>query len=128
MIQAVVCELNLSENISIVKFKAQDNILSMLSLENFGLKIGQKVRLGFKSSDVFLSTKRLEYCSVNNELKATITRIELGDIVACVHLKSQNIIFESIISSMSCQRLGLKTDDNVFAYIKSTSLFISSFE
>lgn len=128
MIEAKVERIVSKDEMSYVIFSSDIGKFSMLSLENLELKPLSSVKLGFKSSDVFLSRSKLNECSVKNEILCTIKRIERGEIIACVHLSSFGYEFESIISSDSCATLLLKEGEEVFAYIKSTSIFISSFD
>ncbi|WP_169763669.1 TOBE domain-containing protein [Campylobacter mucosalis] len=127
MIEAKVERIVSKDEMSYVIFSSDIGKFSMLSLENLELKPLSSVKLGFKSSDVFLSRSKLNECSVKNEILCTIKRIERGEIIACVHLSSFGYEFESIISSDSCTTL-FKEGEEVFAYIKSTSIFISSFD
>ncbi|MGG7048638.1 MULTISPECIES: TOBE domain-containing protein [unclassified Campylobacter] len=128
MIPAKVLEIHENDGISVVKFLHDELLFSMLSLENLGLKVGQSVRLGFKSSDVIISKAPLFACSVNNAIKAKIAHANIGEIIACLHLNADDFEFESIISKESFSRLNLSVGDEVYAYVKSTSLFISSFD
>ena len=98
----------------------------MLSLENLqNLKIGDEVRLNFKSSDVFVATSRILNCSVSNEIKAQISDIEQGQITSSLHLNAGKFEFESIISTASLKRLNLAPGDQIYAYVKATSLYIA---
>ena len=98
----------------------------MLSLENMqNLKIGDEVRLGFKSSDVFVATSPLLNCSVSNEIKVRISDIQKGEITSSLHLNAGKFEFESIISTASLKRLNLAPGDQIYAYVKATSLYIA---
>ena len=98
----------------------------MLSLENLqNLKIGDEVRLNFKSSDVFVATSPLLNCSVSNEIKAQISDIQRGQITSSLHLNAGKFEFESIISTASLKRLNLALGDQIYAYVKATSLYIA---
>lgn len=128
MIRAKVLYIDVCEGLSYVRFDADGLVLSMLSLENLGLSLGQNVHLGFKSSDVFLATNQLKNCSVTNEIPSKISAIKHGQIVTCVYLQTPNFAFESVISTRSAHSLSLKLEDSVFAYVKATSIFISSYD
>ncbi|MCR4941743.1 MAG: TOBE domain-containing protein [Campylobacter sp.] len=124
MIKAVVKSIDVADEVNFIKFDANGIILSMLSLENLGLSVGEAVELAFKSSDVFLSLLPLHACSVRNEISCVISEILLGEVVACIHLKTENFEFESIISANSCRELELCVGKEIYAHIKSTSLYI----
>ena len=126
MIKAKISAIEQNDGVSIFEFSAENLSLKMLSLENLqNLKIGDEVRLNFKSSDVFVATSRLLNCSVSNEIKAQISDIQRGQITSSLHLNTGEFEFESIISTASLKRLNLAPGDQIYAYVKATSLYIA---
>ena len=126
MIKAKISAIEQNDGVSVFEFSAENLSLKMLSLENLqNLKIGDEVRLNFKSSDVFVATSPLLNCSVSNEIKAQISDIEQGQITSSLHLNAGKFEFESIISTASLKRLNLAPDDQIYAYVKATSLYIA---
>ena len=76
MIKAKISAIDENDGVSVFEFNAANLSLKMLSLENLqNLKIGDEVRLNFKSSDVFVATSPLLNCSVSNEIIASFTQI-----------------------------------------------------
>ena len=126
MIKAKISAIEQTGGVSVFEFSAENLSLKMLSLENLqNLKIGDEVRLNFKSSDVFVATSRILNCSVSNEIKAQISDIEQGQITSSLHLNAGKFEFESIISTASLKRLNLAPGDQIYAYVKATSLYIA---
>ncbi|AQW84767.1 TOBE domain-containing protein [Campylobacter pinnipediorum] len=126
MIKAVVDNITTFDDVSLVRFSVDEDLsLSMLSLGNVSLKPKDKVKLGFKSSNVSISTNKLENFSIKNEIYCKIIDLQIGEILSVILLRYKDIEFESIITSKSAKRLNLKLNDMVFAYIKSTSIYIS---
>ncbi|WP_122866547.1 TOBE domain-containing protein [Campylobacter showae] len=126
MIKAKISAIEQNDGVSVFEFSAENLSLKMLSLENLqNLKIGDEVRLNFKSSDVFVATSPLLDCSVSNEIKAEISNIQKGQITSSLHLNAGKFEFESIISTASLKRLNLAPGDQIYAYIKATSLYIT---
>ena len=126
MIKAKISAIEQTGGVSVFEFSAENLSLKMLSLENLqNLKIGDEVRLGFKSSDVFVATSPLLNCSVSNEIKAQISDIQQGQITSSLHLNAGKFEFESIISTSSLKRLNLAPGDQIYAYVKATSLYIA---
>ncbi|AQW81571.1 TOBE domain-containing protein [Campylobacter pinnipediorum] len=126
MIKAVVDNITTFDDVSLVRFSVDEDLsLSMLSLDNVSLKPKDKVKLGFKSSNVSISTNKLENFSIKNEIYCKIIDLQIGEILSVILLRYKDIEFESIITSKSAKRLNLKLNDMVFAYIKSTSIYIS---
>ena len=126
MIKAKISAIEQTGGVSVFEFSAENLSLKMLSLENLqNLKIGDEVRLNFKSSDVFVATSPLLNCSVSNEIKAEISNIQKGQITSSLHLNAGKFEFESIISTASLKRLNLALGDQIYAYVKATSLYIA---
>ncbi|MFC2571365.1 MAG: TOBE domain-containing protein [Campylobacter sp.] len=126
MIKAKISAIEQTGGVSVFEFSAENLSLKMLSLENLqNLKIGDEVWLGFKSSDVFVATSPLLNCSVSNEIKAQISDIQRGQITSSLHLNAGEFEFESIISAASLKRLNLALGDQIYAYVKATSLYIA---
>lgn len=126
MIKAKISAIEQNDGVSVFEFSAENLSLKMLSLENLqNLKIGDEVWLGFKSSDVFVATSPLLNCSVSNEIKAQISDIQRGQITSSLHLNAGEFEFESIISTSSLKRLNLALGDQIYAYVKATSLYIA---
>ena len=126
MIKAKISAIEQNDGVSVFEFSAENLSLKMLSLENLqNLKIGDEVRLGFKSSDVFVATSALLNCSVSNEIKVRISDIQKGQITSSLHLNAGKFEFESIISTASLKRLNLAAGDQIYAYVKATSLYIA---
>ena len=126
MIKAKISAIDENDGVSVFKFNAANLSLKMLSLENLqNLKIGDEVRLNFKSSDVFVATSPLLNCSVSNEIKAQISSIQKGQITSSLHLNAGEFEFESIITTTSLKRLNLALGDQIYAYVKATSLYIA---
>ena len=126
MIKAKISAIEQNDGVSVFEFSAENLSLKMLSLENLqNLKIGDEVRLSFKSSDVFVATSPLLNCSVSNEIKAQISDIQRGQITSSLHLNAAEFEFESIISTESLKRLNLALGDQIYAYVKATSLYIA---
>ena len=126
MIKAKISAIDENDGVSVFEFNAANLSLKMLSLENLqNLKIGDEVRLNFKSSDVFVATSSLLNCSVSNEIKAQISSIQKGQITSSLHLNAGELEFESIITTASLKRLNLALGDQIYAYVKATSLYIA---
>ena len=126
MIKAKISAIDENDGVSVFEFNAANLGLKMLSLENLqNLEIGDEVRLNFKSSDIFVATSPLLNCSVSNEIKAQISSIQKGQITSSLHLNAGEFEFESIITTASLKRLNLALGDQIYAYVKATSLYIA---
>lgn len=119
-----VKKIQTHENVSLIDFECGELRLRMLGLETpKNLSINSLVKLSFKSSDVIISKTPLN-SSLSNEIKAKIKNMDIGEILSVVRLCYEDFEFESIITTNSLKRLELKKENEIYAYIKATSLSI----
>lgn len=118
--KATITNTKTKDKISQICFNSEFGDFIMIGLDLNNIKIGSQVMLGCKSSDILIFKFDPQ---TNNKFKAKITKIDQGDIISCVNLSSNNIQFQSLISSNLS--LNLKQNDEVFVYINETSLYIS---
>ncbi|WP_103637072.1 TOBE domain-containing protein [Campylobacter concisus] len=129
MIRAKIVQISSKDGVSFFELECLNlgTNLYMLALnEASKFALNDEVRLNFKSSDVVLSKLRLEASSLENELKCEVTDITRGEILSIVSLKCEQFFFEAIISDHALKGLNLAVGEQVFAYIKSTSIHISA--
>lgn len=99
----------------------------MLALnEASKFSLNDEVSLNFKSSDVVLSKVKLQANSLENELKCEVVGITRGEILSIVSLKCEQLCFEAIISDHALKGLNLVIGEQLFAYVKSTSIHVSA--
>ena len=129
MIKAKIVQISSKDGVSFFELECLNlgTNLYMLALnEASKFALNDEVRLNFKSSDVILSRLRLEASSLENELKCEVTDITRGEILSIVSLKCGQLCFEAIISDHALKGLNLAVGEQVFAYVKSTSIHVSA--
>ena len=129
MIKAKIAQISSKDGVSFFELECLNlgTNLYMLALnEASKFALNDEVSLNFKSSDVILSRLRLEASSLENELKCEVSGITRGEILSIISLKCEQICFEAIISDHAIKGLNLAVGEQVFAYIKSTSIHISA--
>ena len=129
MIRAKIVQISSKDGISFFELECLNlgTNLYMLALnEASKFALNDEVSLNFKSSDVVLSRLRLEASSLENELKCEVASINRGEILSIVSLKCKQFCFEAIISDHALKGLNLAVAEQVFAYIKSTSIHVSA--
>ena len=129
MIRAKIVQISSKDGVSFFELECLNlgTNLYMLALnEASKFALDDEVSLNFKSSDVILSRLRLEASSLENELKCEVTDITRGEILSIISLKCEQLCFEAIISDHALKRLNLAVGEQVFAYIKSTSIHVSA--
>jgi len=123
---ASVLEIQNSDNLHLVKFEFNSQVLTMMSLElSEDIKVGKKVRLSVKPTNVVLAKDISGKLSFANQIKSKIIYIENGKLLSSIDLKVSDIILESIITKESAIRLDLKIDDEVMIMIKASDISIA---
>ena len=129
MIRAKIVQISSKDGVSFFELECLNlgTNLYMLALnEASKFALNDEVSLNFKSSDVVLSRLRLEASSLENELKCEVAGIARGEILSIVSLKCKQLFFEAIISDHALKGLNLAVGEQVFAYVKSTSIHVSA--
>ena len=129
MIKAKIVGILAKDDVSLFELKGlnlEANLFMLVLNEASKFALNDEIGLGFKSSDVVLAKNRLDTSSLENELKCVVEAINFGEVLSVVGLKCDQISFEAIISNHALKALNLSKNDSVFAYIKSTSIHIST--
>ena len=129
MIKAKIVQISSKDGVSFFELECLNlgiNLYMLALNEASKFALNDEVSLNFKSSDVILSKLRLEASSLENELKCEVAGIARGEILSIVSLKREQLCFEAIISDHALKRLNLAVGEQVFAYVKSTSIHVSA--
>ena len=129
MIKAKIVQISSKDGVSFFELECLNlgaNLYMLALNEASKFALNDEVSLNFKSSDVVLSKLRLEASSLENELKCVVTAVTRGEILSIVSLKCEQFCFEAIISDHALKGLNLAVGEQVFAYVKSTSIHISA--
>ena len=122
---ARVKDIKTKDNLNIVEFDFNNILLKMMSLElNKDLKIGSKVELLVKPTNIIISKNFIEDISLSNQTLAKVIEINSGELLSNITLKIEETILESIITKDSADKLNLKIDDKVYILIKASDLSI----
>lgn len=129
MIRAKIVQIFSKDGVSFFELECLNlgaNLYMLALNEASKFALNDEVSLNFKSSDVVLSKIKLQASSLENELKCVVAGITRGEILSIVSLKCEQLCFEAIISDHALKGLNLEANDELFAYIKSTSIHISA--
>ncbi len=86
------------------------------------LKVGSKVTLLFKETEVSLAKNLSGLISLRNRFPVTITSIGRGDILSAVRLDYAGKALMSVITTRSLDRLELVVNDTVEALVKANEI------
>ena len=129
MIKAKIVQISSKDDVSFFELECLNlgiNLYMLALNEASKFTLNDEVSLNFKSSDVILSRLRLEASSLENELKCEVVGIARGEILSIVSIKCEQLCFEAIISDHALKGLNLAVGEQVFAYVKSTSIHVSA--
>jgi len=122
---AKVLEIQSSENINIVKFEIESEILSMVSLDiNSDIYIGRTVKLLVNSTHVAVAKNLSGELSYENQIRAKIETIREGNLLTYITLAFGKSQLESIITKESSLAMKLSVDDSVTILINASELSI----
>lgn len=123
--EANILDIKTCKSVNFISFASQNLRLSCINLQNpKNLKIGNKVLLGFKSADVLLCKDLIPLLS-SNKIKVRLLSKNCSQIISTLSLQAlecHKLYFEALIENNSAQKLAL--NDEIYAYISYTSLFI----
>jgi len=124
-IEATIKEIQGSQSIHVVTFKAKDEELTMMSLElPQGAKEGTSVTLGIKPSFVLIAKEKSDSISLTNQISANVEEIIQGKLLVTVKLDSLIGTFESLITRKSFDMMNLHVSQNVVVMMKASEISI----
>lgn len=122
---AKITEIKSVQNLNILKFECMGTTLSMMSLElDARIKVGTSVKLSSKPIHVAIAKEFSGSVSYSNQLPVEVISVDNGELLASIKLNFQGILFESIITRESSDRMSLHVDNKVTALIKANDLSI----
>ena len=122
---ATIKKINSVDNLNIVEFDFNGLTLKMMSLDlNDDVKIGKKVELSVKPTNISIAKNLIGEISLSNQIVATIQSLENGQLLTSVILKINDTLLESIITVDSSKRMNLKIGEVVTILIKASNLSI----
>ncbi|MBQ7991597.1 MAG: TOBE domain-containing protein [Solobacterium sp.] len=130
-IRGVVSEIREGAVNGIVKVDCAENhhmtaTISMESIHDMKLEKGKKVVAIVKATEVMMANDFVEI-SAGNQLKGTVSSIDIGAVMAIVKLDVPgNIGITSTISIEAVKQLGLEKGKEAVAVIKATSVMIAA--
>jgi len=114
------------DSLNIVDFDFHNTTFKMMSLDlSSNLKVGKRVELIVKPTNIAISKNYIENISLSNQALAKIIDIKNGELLSSISLKLGDTTLESIITKSSSQKLNLKKDDEINILIKASNISIN---
>ncbi len=114
------------EGISLVNIQTKQTTLGTVLLDTPQscdyLKIGKKITVAFKETEVAIALLNLGDISMANQIRCKIDKVENGKVLAQISLTCNGAKITSIITSNSSKRLCLKEGLEVVALIKANEI------
>lgn len=124
-LNAVVKNIQSVDNLNIVSFEYQGEVLTMMSLDLAdNIQVRKRLELTAKATNIAIAKEFSGEVSYSNQIKASIVEIENGELLSSIKLKVKEFFLESIITLNSSKRMDLKVDDEVTLLIKASDLSI----
>lgn len=124
-IVATISQIHNIENLNIVEFDFDNIPLRMMSLDlSERIKVGQKVLLTVKPTNVAMAKNLQGDLSYSNQIPTIIEIIEEGKLLTVVNTKTKDTQLQSIFTSSSLRRMNLKENDEVTLLFKASDLSI----
>lgn len=99
--------------------------VEVLSLElTTHLKVGSRVQLSVKSTDLALAKNFSGQLSYSNQLKANVTHVNNGKILSSIELDVEGFALESIITLNASLEMNLREGDEVVVLIKGSEVSV----
>jgi molybdate transport system regulatory protein len=126
-LSALVTGIAQHEALYLLELDASGVPLAMLLFDlNPFFRIGSRVTVLFKESEVALAKKLSGEVSFSNRFSAIVTAITHGSILADVTLQSRAGEIDCIITMQSVIRLELKENDEVTVLIKASQISLEA--
>ena len=123
-----IISIESSATMSIFDIDVDGDILSAVVVETpqtaAYLKIGERVTLAFKETEVAIAKNLTGMISLRNRVKATIQNIQTEKILTKITLQSKTAKVTSIISTRSSQRMNLKIGDEIEWLVKTNEMSV----
>jgi len=118
-----------SESLSLVKIEVGGVIFTSIIIDTpeseVYFKIGNRVNVYFKETEVIIAKNELLNISIQNKIPCTIISMKLGEILTELHLRFEDFEIKSLITTNACKTLNLKNGDAVLALIKTNEISLS---
>ncbi len=122
-LEATVTSIEQLEMLHVLQCRVGEQNIAMLTLQiDTAIKVGSRVCLSVKSTDIMITTTRNVLVSTANRLQARITTIDHGILVSSVRLDMDGIILQSIMTRHALQELALSVGDWVVVLIKESDV------
>ena len=117
------------QNLSLVKIEVQGVEFKSIVVEKpqsvSYLKIGQRVNILFKETEVIIGDPSTKYISLQNRVLCQILQVNKGKLLSELLLSFGNLKMRAVITSNAVTQLNLQAGAEVMALIKTNEIMLS---
>lgn len=125
-LQGIITGIRSSENISIVSVDVNGDVFSSIVLEGSKIplkyKVGERVTLLFKETEVGIAKNLTGSISFRNRFRSVIRKIERSLILTKVTMEYKSHAIDSVITTQSAVELNLQDSDQVEWLVKANEM------
>ncbi|NLC28472.1 MAG: TOBE domain-containing protein [Campylobacteraceae bacterium] len=122
--EARIVSIERESNLHVVGFEVGKTTLWMMGLELPNVNIGDRVRLGFKSTSVTVAVNAPKRISFSNRIDAKIEAITHGKLLSSMLLHTDNGMLEAIMTNRAFELLEVNEGSDVTVFIKASEIAI----
>jgi molybdate transport system regulatory protein len=129
-LKAEISDIITSGELSLISLNVNSEKFSSLIVnqnESYICK-GNTVYMVFKETEVSIAKNLSGDISIRNRFPSVIKSIDKGQLLSEIKLDFKGAEISSIITTGSCERLGLKPGDEVEGLLKTTELLLMRYE
>lgn len=119
-------------SLSLVKVMVQDCAITSIVIETpesvSYLRIGNKIKIVFKETEVVLAKAFSGAISLQNKLDCTVHSFEKGALLCKIILNFQDTQITSVITRNAFDQLDIQENDSVLAMIKTNEISLATYD
>lgn len=119
-------------SLSLVKVMVQDCAITSIVIETpesvSYLRIGNKIKIVFKETEVVLAKAFSGAISLQNKLDCTVHSFEKGTLLCKIILNFQDTQITSVITRNAFDQLDIQENDSVLAMIKTNEISLATYD
>ncbi|MBU1667392.1 TOBE domain-containing protein [bacterium] len=121
----ILIQIEHVESLHHLTFSLGKQTIQVLSLElASNLKVGSRVKLSVKSTDIALAKNFTGQLSYANQLKAKITHVNNGKLLSSIGLDVKGLALESVITLNASLAMALQEGDDVVVLVKGSEVSV----
>ncbi len=123
-----ISNIEVSGSLSLVSIQIKDTTFKAIVIENpntsLYLKVDKPVKIFFKETEVIITTTKIDMISLENQISGIVTTFEKGKLLTKITIDTDLGVINSIITSASFKKLGIKEGSNVITMIKTNEVVL----